>query len=96
MTNNMLGASLGIDNNTCQTTAQCLTDCLNTNQYIGTAVYLYADDQICDMEIQRTKPIDYETPKPKSGRPVYRTFDWGWIVVAYETGPLKLLETERK
>lgn len=73
-----------------------MTDCLNTNQYIGPAVCLYADDQIYDIEIQRPKPIDYETPKPKSGRPVYRTFDWGWIVVAYETGPLKLLEMERK
>lgn len=44
-------------------------------------------------------PIPYYSPPPagpKSGRPVYRTFDWGWIVIAYETGPLKLLEIERK
>ena len=37
-----------------------------------------------------------ETPKPKSGRKVYRDLGDCWIVVAYESGPLKLLELELK
>lgn len=38
----------------------------------------------------------YEPPKPKSGRKVYRDLGDCWIVIAHESGPLKLLEIELK
>lgn len=38
----------------------------------------------------------YVAPKPKSGRKVYRDLGDCWIVIAYESGPLKLLELELK
>lgn len=38
----------------------------------------------------------YSPPKPKSGRKVYRDLGNCWIVIAYESGPLKLLEIELK
>lgn len=38
----------------------------------------------------------YVPPKPKSGRKVYRDLGSCWIVVAFESGPLKLLELELK
>ncbi len=38
----------------------------------------------------------YVPPKPKSGRKVYRDLGECWIVIAFESGPLKLLELELK
>lgn len=38
----------------------------------------------------------YHPPKPKSGRKVYRDLGDCWIVIAHESGPLKLLELEMK
>lgn len=38
----------------------------------------------------------YVPPQPKSGRKVYRDLGDCWIVIAYESGPLKLLELELK
>lgn len=46
-------------------------------------------------------PLDYRIWQyrptgPKSGRPVYKDLGDCWIVIAFESGPLKLLEIELK
>lgn len=46
-------------------------------------------------------PLDYRIWQyhptgPKSGRPVYKDLSDCWIVIAFESGPLKLLEIELK
>lgn len=46
-------------------------------------------------------PLDYHiwqyrSTGPKSGRPVYKDLGDCWIVIAFESGPLKLLEIELK
>lgn len=46
-------------------------------------------------------PLDYHIWQyrptgPKSGRPVYKDLVDCWIVIAFESGPLKLLEIELK
>lgn len=44
----------------------------------------------------RMNAYEWEKPEPKSGRKIWRDMGDCWIVVAHESGPLKLLELELK